>query len=96
MRRGTGIGLLVLGMLLVAAGILFTIVTFGFGIICAWPLVLIGLLFVVLGIVLVVVESVSDVVSPQPSALQQGRFCPGCGRNVGFDAQYCPSCGRKL
>jgi hypothetical protein len=76
--------LIVGGILLIIVGLVFTFFTFGLGIVCAWPLFVIGFLLVLLGLVLpgLVGETRSVVTS-----------CPGCGADVPDDAAICPTCG---
>lgn len=81
-----------------AVGVLFTIVTFGFGIICSWPLLLIGFIMIILGIIL---PSSSTYTQPKSSSsyqYQQGetkRICPNCGKTMPMQSKYCPHCGQK-
>ncbi len=81
-------------------GALFTFVTFGFGIICAWPLILIGIILFIVGAVMPeekthVVQNQQPVVVQQQSP-QPNRYCPGCGKAIPFDANICPYCGKKF
>lgn len=78
------IDLLVFGVLLILIGLFFTFVTLGFGIICAWPLFIIGGLVFVLGL---------GLPNRKASGKPIVKSCPGCGADVPADATLCPTCG---
>ena len=46
------LGLLGLGILLFIVGLVFSTITLGVGILCSWPLLVIGLILIILGILL--------------------------------------------
>ena len=88
--------LITLGVIFFIIGIVFTVVTFGIGIICAWPLILVGIILFLLGIILPS-ESRQVVINPQPpEATQNKRYCTNCGRDIPFDANVCPYCGKDF
>lgn len=92
------LSLLLTGIVLMAIGFLFAVVTFGFGIICSWPLLLIGFIMFILGIV-----------SPSPKSYKQPtntfyqqmgnqhtkQICPNCGKTMPIQAKFCPNCGKE-
>ena len=41
---------IIFGISLIFIGLFFTIITFGFGIICTWPIIFIGLILLMVGI----------------------------------------------
>ena len=96
MRSGIIIG----GIVLMVIGALFTFVTFGLGIICTWPLILVGIILFIVGAVMPnekphVIQPQQPVVVQQQSP-QSNRYCPACGRAIPFDANICPYCGKKF
>ena len=101
-----GIVLIIIGLIMLVMGALFTFVTFGFGIFCVWPLLLIGLILLILGIVLVAMResrpSQPVIIQQTPQAQQpqqrseKDRYCPSCGRSIPFDAINCPYCDKKF
>ena len=86
------------------SGIFFTIFTFGFGIICTWPLILIGFILFIVG--LVVPSNNTTVIQQTPACppyppyqsqqLQSSRHCPNCGRSIPNDSIICPFCGKDF
>lgn len=82
---------IILGILLMVVGVLFTLATLGFGIICSWPLILIGFILFILGII-----SPGRYSYKQPSAQvgETKRICSNCGKTMPLDATYCPHCGQ--
>jgi uncharacterized paraquat-inducible protein A len=102
MMKALGIIFVVLGILCLLVGGVFTIFTLGFGIICSWPLLLVGLIFIVVGGVLSNEHEhvpLQRVIIHQEST-QQGttgsRFCTSCGGTLPSDAVFCPHCGKKI
>ena len=90
--------LLFSGLALMAIGFLFAIVTFGFGIICSWPILLIGFIMFILGIVSPSPKSYKQPTSfsSHPMGTQQTkRICPNCGKTMPLQAKYCPHCGKE-
>jgi len=83
-----------LGILLMAVGFLFAFVTFGFGIICSWPLILIGFILFILGFV-TPSRSFSESQSFNQSYNETKRVCAHCGKSMPLHAPYCPHCGEK-
>jgi hypothetical protein len=91
------ISLLLTGLVLLAIGILFGLVTYGFGFICSWPVILIGFILFIFGFI-----------SPSPSSYKQQytystgtfdtgetkRICPQCGKTMPMQSKYCPHCGK--
>ena len=81
------------GIFLMVIGVLFAVITFGFGIFCSWPLLLIGFIMIILGII-----SPSSSFYPQsnPFSGKQNttkRICSNCGKTMSLNAKYCPHCG---
>jgi uncharacterized membrane protein len=63
-----GIVLLIIGVILMVFGAIFTFVTLGFGILCSWPLILVGFILVIIGAVL---PGESKPTTQQPIIIQQ-------------------------
>ena len=80
-----------IGVILMVVGALFTFFTLGFGIVCTWPLLLIGFLLFIVGIV--IPEEKIKIFQPE---LEKKRYCPNCGRQIPFDAKVCPYCAKKF
>ena len=85
--------LLAAGIILIILGVIFTIFTLGFGFFCSWPLILLGIIFVILGAVLSDEKEKSFVGDGMAKEI---RRCPGCGRQIPLDANVCPYCARKF
>jgi len=92
--RTAGILILILGIIFLISGALFTLFTLGFGIICTWPLLLVGFLFLIIGAVLSVEREA--IKQPQHQQPRDARYCPNCGRSIPMDANICPYCGKKF
>jgi|GEM_PF-6728378 len=75
--------ILALGLLLVIIGILLTYV---FGTLYGWPLLLIGIPLILLG--LVIPKSGSSWLK------KKIHTCPTCGADLPDDATMCPACGK--
>lgn len=88
------ISALILGILLMAVGFLFTVATFGFGLICSWPLLLIGFVLFILGIISPGPSSYRQPRSYEPTMGETKRICPNCGKTMPVNATYCPHCGQ--
>jgi hypothetical protein len=84
--------LIVIGVVLMVFGAIFTFVTFGFGILCAWPFILVGLILLIIGAVMS--DGKTVIISQEKT--KGNRYCPGCGREIAFDAGYCSYCGKKF
>jgi hypothetical protein len=80
-----------LGVGLTLVGAFFTIITFGFGFICSWPLIVVGIILFLMGLVFPEERGPAGV----PSS-QQRRFCTNCGREIPLDANICPYCGKNF
>lgn len=91
----TAIGL----FLMVLCGI-FTFVTFGFGIICAWPLLFIGIILFILGVVANSENKMrsyrGSVPPPTSDHYELEKICPNCGCVMQYNASTCPCCGKKF
>lgn len=91
----TSIGL----FLIVLCGI-FTFVTFGFGIICAWPLMLIGIILFILGVVASsenkMRSRLQSVPPPTSNHYELEKICPNCGYVMQYNVSVCPCCGKKF
>ena len=87
-------GLVSIGAILLVVGVLFTFFTFGFGIVCTGPLMLIGFILMIIG--LVIPEDEKKTVVTSSKEPEEKRFCPNCGRGIPFDANICPYCGKKF
>ena len=89
--------LTVIGAIMLIIGIAFTFITLGFAIFCVWPLLLIGFILLILGLALPSSDSKNVIHTPvQQPVVQSNRYCPGCGRNIPFDANICPYCGKNF
>ena len=85
------------GVILMLAGVFFTFVTLGFGIICTWPMILIGLIIFLVGAVapsdaLTIIRE--KTIAKEDS--EKSRYCPDCGRSIPFDAKSCPYCSKNF
>jgi hypothetical protein len=87
-------GLVSIGAILLIVGVLFTFFTFGFGIVCTGPLMLIGFILLIIG--LVIPEEEKKTVETIIKEPEKKRYCPNCGRDIPFDANICPYCGKKF
>jgi hypothetical protein len=85
--------LITLGVILFIVGVVLTVVTFGIGIICAWPLILVGIILFLLGLVL---PYEGGHVAVPPETPRNKRFCTNCGREIPWDANICPYCGKDF
>jgi hypothetical protein len=83
--------LIITGILLIAAGMVFTILTFGLGAICTGPMIFIGIILVLVGFIFPV-----EVKTIQTPASLPLRYCTNCGRSIPFDAKICPYCGKHF
>ena len=93
-------GLVTGGIVLMVIGAFFTFITFGLGIICTWPLILIGIIILIVGAILPE-ERTHVIQHQQPVVVQQqnpqsNRYCPSCGRAIPFDVNVCPYCGKNF
>jgi hypothetical protein len=88
--------LITLGVVFFIVGILLTVVTFGIGIICAGPLILVGIILFLLGFVLPHEGRQVVIPPPPPEAPRNKRYCTNCGREIPFDANVCPYCGKDF
>jgi len=89
--------LVVLGVILMVVGAVFTFFTLGFGIICTWPLLLVGFILFIVGAVLPEKEvRVHQNIPPLQNSWKKNRFCSTCGRSIPYDAKICPYCGKKI
>ena len=100
MSKESGIALIVIGILLFFVGMGVTIFTFGLGIICAWPLLILGPILFLVGLILLATSSTPHGIIQQPPQYQPqqkaDRYCPACGRAIPFDARNCPYCDKKF
>jgi hypothetical protein len=87
--------LITLGVIFFIVGILLTVVTLGIGVICAGPLILIGLILLLLGAVLPPEER-QVTIPPPPEGPRNKRYCTNCGREIPLDANVCPYCGKDF
>jgi hypothetical protein len=87
--------LVTLGVIFIIVGVVLTVVTFGIGIICAWPLVVVGLILLLIGAVLPP-DGRQVVILPPPEGPRNKRYCTNCGREIPFDANVCPYCGKDF
>lgn len=104
--RAIGFILVIIGLLFMVFGALFTFFTFGLGIFCTWPLILVGFILLIIGVALpseshpaqqqpIIIQQPQPAQQPQ-SQKQGARYCPNCGREIPFDARICPYCGRNF
>lgn len=84
--------LIIFGTMLFVAGIFFTFITFGLGIVCLWPLILIGFILILLGIFIPDLRYKMDNFDEN----YHFRFCKYCGKKIPNDAKYCSYCGRNF
>jgi len=89
---------IVIGIILMIMGGIFTFVTLGFGLLCSWPVILIGLILFIVGLIVpsnrTTIIQQSSVSTPQTQ--KPVRNCPGCGKAIPDDAYMCPYCGKDL
>ena len=87
-----------IGLLFMFVGFFFTIATLGFGILCSWPIILIGLILFILGFV--VPSRKTTIIHHNPPNYNSGnltkRVCPNCVRSIQNDAKFCPYCGNEF
>jgi RNA polymerase subunit RPABC4/transcription elongation factor Spt4 len=83
--------LIAVGVTLLVIGAIFTFITFGFGIICSWPLLLVGFILLIVGVVIP-----NEQTSAPNCYSSQERRCPQCGRVIPFDSVTCPYCQKKF
>jgi ribosomal protein L40E len=89
--------LYMLGVIFIVVGVVLTFVTFGIGFICAWPLVVVGLIILLIGAVLPPDDRTGVTYHPHPSeAFRNKRYCTKCGREIPIDANVCPYCGKDF
>ena len=86
-----------IGVILMIIGALVTFFTLGIGIICTWPLILVGLIIFVVGLIIspggiTIIQQETDT----KKAKEKSRFCPKCGRSIPFDANICPYCKKDF
>ena len=89
---------IIFGLLLIFIGLFFTILTFGFGIICSWPIIFIGLILFIVGLI---VPSKKNIFKPVNNSYlhkenSTKKVCPKCARAIIFNAKFCPYCGNKF
>jgi hypothetical protein len=86
-----------LGVVLMLVGVFFTVITFGFGFICSWPLIVVGFIVFLIGLLMpeegktIIIHDGHLETSPP-----KGRYCTNCGREIPFDANVCPYCGKNF
>ena len=88
------IDIFMFGLTLFFIGLFFTIITFGIGIICIWPIIFIGFILMIFGLILPSRRDKDRF--DYSSDINRSRFCPSCGRNIDFDANFCSYCGREF
>jgi hypothetical protein len=98
MNTTTGLGLIIVGVALTICGALFTFITLGFGIICAWPFIFVGFILIIIGIIVSLLPESKPIpiIIQQPQQAQAIRYCTNCGRSLQSDTHYCPFCGKKI
>ena len=80
-----------IGIVIMVVGVILTFITLGIGIICTWPLILVGLILLIVGAVLPEKERhYQDIKS------EGIRYCTDCGKQIPFDAKFCPYCNKKF
>lgn len=82
-----------IGIFLMVIGVLFAVITFGFGIICSWPLLLIGFIMIVLGIISPHSNSYQQFQSFSKKQSETKRICTNCGKTMSLNEKFCPHCG---
>ena len=89
--------LVIIGALLMVDGALFTFLTLGIGIICTWPVILIGLILFIIGLVIPGGKTTIIQQQTMPQKSKESRpYCSECGRASPFDSQMCPYCGKRF
>ena len=83
-----------IGIILMVIGAFLTFISFGIGIICTWPLLLIGFLLFIVGIAKG--EKQTNIIQPTKQNLETDRHCPNCGKAIPSDARICPYCEKKF
>jgi hypothetical protein len=91
------IAMVTLGTLLAVFGALITFFTFGIGIICTWPLILVGIILLIVGAI-IPNETITFVSNQNINKREPKRYkgCPECGGSVPYDSDVCPYCGEKI
>ena len=89
-------GLTIVGFLLLIFGIIFTVMSGGYGIVLGGPIALIGFILLIMGAFSS--EHQTIIYQKEQSEIKQKskRYCPSCGRAIPFDANICPYCGKKF
>ncbi|MDG6218337.1 MAG: hypothetical protein QCI00_02735, partial [Candidatus Thermoplasmatota archaeon] len=86
---------ILLGLLLMIVGFILTVITFGFGIICTWPLILIGFILFIVGIL----SPSRFLYFQHPGYKTQydetKQICSSCGKTMPLHATHCPHCGQQ-
>ena len=97
--KAAGLSIIIIGVVLMVSGALFTFFTLGFGIICSWPLILVGFILLILGVIVAIIpeSKATTVVIQQPSqsALQAIKNQQPPQQQM-QDNRFCPNCGNQV
>lgn len=87
-----------LGILFIIIAIIIIIVTFGFGIICIWPLLILGGLLFIIGLFTPSQKTFfKQYQSPQQNQPKEmKRICNNCQKTVPLTLRKCPYCGHEF
>ena len=88
---------IIIGLLLMGFGVLFTVFTYGFGILCVWPLFFVGFLLVIGGIF---IPSYRKIFFQRQYEMEEEkeikRICSVCGATQSINTKQCSQCGKKF
>jgi hypothetical protein len=88
---------ILLGLLLMGFGLSVIILSYGIGILCMWPLLLIGFLLFISGIFFPSRGIRYFNHEPyQEEKREMKRICPHCGTSHPINIKRCPKCGKRF
>jgi len=87
-----------IGILFITIAIIIIIITFGFGIICIWPLLILGGLLFLFGVLSPSQKTFfNQFQSPsQNHQKEMKRICSNCQKTVPIHLKKCPHCGNEF
>ncbi|MFO8077081.1 MAG: zinc ribbon domain-containing protein [Thermoplasmatota archaeon] len=87
-----------IGILFIIIAIVIIIVTFGFGIICIWPLLILGGFLFIIGLFSpsqkTMIQRYQSTQQQQPKKMK--RICSNCQKTVPLNVKKCPHCGHQF
>lgn len=90
---------MLVGIFLVALGVLIIIFTYGIGIICIWPLLILGGLLFLAGLFSPSQRSFFKQFQQRSQQFPQQemkRICSQCKKTVSMNQKICPHCGHEF